>query len=541
MSKATGALSTAMSFVLAVGLCPSPALAASSDALDDGARLASSTLSSESYGDEGAAANVGRASTDRGMAAQSEVDKTALNDVISAAEALDSNDYYAATFALVAEPLAAAKALAADAEATQEDVDAAAEALSARLVEGAGGYLVKKSTVVNPTEDGDYKLNMVAYNASGYGTGTRTLAEFALTRQFDANVKLTKSGDELTVSLLYKPSSIDMQAVSINDVAGTKTVYNVADLTGADDAAVHDPEAYYEFVMPVSDISADNKLSFSYDTGNPRFGVMTSSTYMIAQGLEEWTGYTVDPQPDPYGIEEGKTYTANVTWTDPEDGHDVTRSMAAATTDGKVQIAKNSDGTYNVTLVPSSAMVDGMKYPVGTTLTAQDGGYTVTVANLDDAILLRAVISASPHGGYTENMHIDATSIEEVAVEPEVKALEPNMLYTASSTWNKEDGSEGSSMGRHIQPTVEVRFVDGAYDVRITPVESSDAMIADLTYGGESLTVVSEEGVSPRQFKMVVDSIDAAIPMGIVVNAGSYGQMSHGVQLVIDQESLAKA
>lgn len=128
-----------------------------------------------------------------------------------------------------------------------------------------------------------------------------------------------------------------------------------------------------------------------------------------------------------------------------------------------------------------------------------------------------------------------------VAADAAASVVEPDMLYKAQTTWNKEDGSEGSSMGRHMQPTAEVRLIDGKYDVRISPAAQSDPMIADLTYGDQSLAVVSAEGVSPRQFQLVVDSIAKPIPLGIAVNAGPMGLMKHGVQLVVDQSSMAKA
>ena len=67
-----------------------------------------------------------------------EVDKSALTTVIAQAEALTASDYTEDSYAAVAEALAAAQTVLADAEATQEEVDAAVQALEdamAQLVE----------------------------------------------------------------------------------------------------------------------------------------------------------------------------------------------------------------------------------------------------------------------------------------------------------------------------------------------------------------------------------------------------------------------
>ena len=344
---------------------------------------------------------------------QEALDYAALEAAIESAEALESEDYYPATWKLLSDQLEASKALRDSTDAAQSDIDAAAARLTELQAEGTGGYLARKSAISNPAANGIYTATFIAYNASGYGTGVRALAEFDMTRQFDPQIAIFKDGDEQTLKLLYA-GSIDMQAVFLNDnsEAFTKTATGEKRTITQRDGSTAEVDVY-EFSIPIDDLSADNKLSFSYDTGIPRVGVMTSSVYLIAQGL-------------------------------------------------------------------------------------------AYVGPLEEA------------------------------------NLEPDMLYTGPSVWFKENSTEASSMGRHLQPTVEVRFVNAAYDVRITASASSDAMIADMTQDGASLEVVSDEGVTPRQFRMVVDSIDEAIPVGVSVNAGPAGIMNHNVQLVIDPAALAK-
>ena len=59
------------------------------------------------------------------------MDKTALNEAIAAAEAVDGSKYTEESYAALTKALEAAKAVAADADATEEEVAQAAEALTA--------------------------------------------------------------------------------------------------------------------------------------------------------------------------------------------------------------------------------------------------------------------------------------------------------------------------------------------------------------------------------------------------------------------------
>ncbi len=124
-------------------------------------------------------------------------------------------------------------------------------------------------------DDGEYSLSVKAITESTYGTENES--EFALERQFDPQIKLNVEDGHMTLSLLYKPSSIDMIKLAIDDTTGTKTAY------GSDENGTA-----YEFTMPITDLTKDRKLSFTYDTG--RF-VMTHSVYLTDIQIGKWNGY----------------------------------------------------------------------------------------------------------------------------------------------------------------------------------------------------------------------------------------------------------
>ncbi|MBQ9069191.1 MAG: NEAT domain-containing protein [Eggerthellaceae bacterium] len=213
------------------------------------------------------------------------VDKAKLQEAINAAKALDSNAYYPTTFALVESQLATCEELNTSTTATQDEVDAAAERLQALMAEETGGYLAKKSTVVNPQDNGIYVPTFTSYNASGYGTGARTLDTVNRAGQFPT-VDIVKDADGMKLRLYYA-SNIDMQAVYLNDdeAASTKEATGEKRTVTNSRTGVTAEYDEYIFSMPIEDIALDNKLTFRYDTGTS-FGVHSSSVYLIAQGME---------------------------------------------------------------------------------------------------------------------------------------------------------------------------------------------------------------------------------------------------------------
>ena len=87
-------------------------------------------------------------------------DKSGLEAVISAAEALDASDYTADSYAAVTEALEAAKAVLADENASQKEVDTAAETLAAaikELVEAEQPVQVDKSALQALVDEADEK------------------------------------------------------------------------------------------------------------------------------------------------------------------------------------------------------------------------------------------------------------------------------------------------------------------------------------------------------------------------------------------------
>lgn len=87
-------------------------------------------------------------------------DKSGLEAVISAAEALDASDYTADSYAAVTEALEAAKAVLADENASQKEVDTAAETLAAaikKLVEAEQPVQVDKSALQALVDEADEK------------------------------------------------------------------------------------------------------------------------------------------------------------------------------------------------------------------------------------------------------------------------------------------------------------------------------------------------------------------------------------------------
>lgn len=137
-----------------------------------------------------------------------EVDKSALNSAIAAAEKLNKADYTAATWAPFAKALSEAKAVQAKAEATQEEVNSAKTALltaNANL-RGADVEAVCTGVTVNPTK---VSRNGGEVEVSVAGTDLTEDAYYQVYYNYDLKpgmatdsaygtktaVKMTKSGD----------------------------------------------------------------------------------------------------------------------------------------------------------------------------------------------------------------------------------------------------------------------------------------------------------------------------------------------------------
>ena len=97
-------------------------------------------------------------------------DKTQLNAAISAAEALNAEDYTEASWTAMQEALKAAHAVAADEEATQEAVDSAAQALNAAI-----GALEEISDVPAASEAAVQALRSMVEKAVALGSDDETL------------------------------------------------------------------------------------------------------------------------------------------------------------------------------------------------------------------------------------------------------------------------------------------------------------------------------------------------------------------------------
>lgn len=137
-----------------------------------------------------------------------EVDKSALNSAIAAAEKLNKADYTAATWAPFAKALSEAKAVQAKAEATQEEVNSAKTALltAKANLRGADVEAVCTGVTVNPTK---VSRNGGEVEVSVAGTDLTEDAYYQVYYNYDLKpgmatdgaygtktaVKMTKSGD----------------------------------------------------------------------------------------------------------------------------------------------------------------------------------------------------------------------------------------------------------------------------------------------------------------------------------------------------------
>lgn len=137
-----------------------------------------------------------------------EVDKSALNSAIAAAEKLNKADYSAATWAPFAKALSEAKAVQAKAEATQEEVNSAKTALltAKANLRGADVEAVCTGVTVNPTK---VSRNGGEVEVSVAGTDLTEDAYYQVYYNYDLKpgmatdgaygtktaVKMTKSGD----------------------------------------------------------------------------------------------------------------------------------------------------------------------------------------------------------------------------------------------------------------------------------------------------------------------------------------------------------
>ena len=136
-------------------------------------------------------------------------DKTQLNAAISAAEALNAEDYTEASWTAMQEALEAARAVAADEEATQEAVDSAAQALNAAI-----GGLEEISDVPAASEAAVQALRNMVEKAVALGSDDETL-NAAIEAAQAVLAKETPTATEVVTALLDLSEA--MQALNTDE------------------------------------------------------------------------------------------------------------------------------------------------------------------------------------------------------------------------------------------------------------------------------------------------------------------------------------
>ena len=136
-------------------------------------------------------------------------DKTQLNAAISAAEALNAEDYTEASWTAMQEALEAAQAVAADEEATQEAVDSAAQALNAAI-----GALEEISDVPAASEAAVQALRSMVEKAVALGSDDETL-NAAIEAAQAVLTKETPTATEVVTALLDLSEA--MQALNTDE------------------------------------------------------------------------------------------------------------------------------------------------------------------------------------------------------------------------------------------------------------------------------------------------------------------------------------
>ena len=136
-------------------------------------------------------------------------DKTQLNAAISAAEALNAEDYTEASWTAMQEALDAAHAVAADEEATQEAVDSAAQALNAAI-----GALEEISDVPAASEAAVQALRSMVEKAVALGSDDETL-NAAIEAAQAVLTKETPTATEVVTALLDLSEA--MQALNTDE------------------------------------------------------------------------------------------------------------------------------------------------------------------------------------------------------------------------------------------------------------------------------------------------------------------------------------
>ena len=198
-------------------------------------------------------------------------------------------------------------------------------------------------------------LSVTAITESSYGTENEKT--FDLTRQFDGKIKLTSTDAGMTLSLLYKPSSIDMVKIAIDDVEGTKTAYGKYGVA-------------YEFSIPISDIEQPHKLSFTYDIGST---VMTHSVYLKDFVTSAWNGYDWAEPEETIALSStsigGVTYFyADTTNDDDNAVYQATVRSRAGSADyyfTKATMTKVADSNYYYATAPNVTALSGTLYGYG--------------------------------------------------------------------------------------------------------------------------------------------------------------------------------
>ena len=182
-------------------------------------------------------------------------DKTALDEAIASAEALNSADYTPATWAALEEALADARAVSGDENAAQEEIDAALAALEAAIAGLAAradkSYLLEAIEIVKAldgskfTSDSWAALQAALAAAEAVAADPNATQEEVLEATRNLNIaaeRLIRRGDKTALTELYDDAALDLSRLAA-DVFPAELIADLEAALEAAEAVLNDADA----------------------------------------------------------------------------------------------------------------------------------------------------------------------------------------------------------------------------------------------------------------------------------------------------------
>ncbi len=214
------------------------------------------------------------------------VDKTPLNNMITAAKAYEQGTASDEKWTALQDAITAAQGVYDNDNATQDDIDAAVTALK-EAIDTFNKKDSENNNIENPVEDGEYTLSYSVEDSTGGNMIAGTI---------DSKAKLTVENGKMKISML----NINMQDYLLDLSVGSNAAYNLSEVK--EYSLDGSKSNYKEYTIEIDDITQNLSVAAlvsamggqASDKGN--WSKYNSAAITVTSVKKGWDGYKVEQQ-----------------------------------------------------------------------------------------------------------------------------------------------------------------------------------------------------------------------------------------------------